>query len=47
MKAQRGEERGTAAAKRVKDEVAFVGGREEDAFEERDGLLRGMSSAAL
>ncbi len=37
-----GEERGATAGKGVEDEVAFVGGGEEDAFEEGDGFLRGV-----
>ncbi len=37
-----GEERGAAAGEGVEDEVAFVGGGEEDAFEKSDGLLRGV-----
>ncbi len=45
--AQRGEKGGAGAGERVEDEVAFVGGGKEDAFEERDGLLRGMLAEAL
>jgi len=41
-KAEGGEERGAGAGEGVEDEVAFMGGGEEDAFEEGDGLLRGM-----
>ena len=40
--AERGEGRGAAACERVEDEVAFVGGSEEDAFEEGDGFLGGV-----
>ena len=41
-KAKGGEERGAAAHERVEDEIAFIGGSEENAFEEGDGLLRGV-----
>src|SRR5438445_31761 len=37
-----GKKRGTAAEERVEDEIAEIGGGEEDAFEQGDGLLRGM-----
>jgi len=40
--AKRGEEGGAGTEEGVEDEVAFGGGGEEDAFEESDGLLRGM-----
>src|SRR5260370_23742074 len=36
------EESGAAAGEGVEDEVAFVGGGEEDAFEEGDGFLGGV-----
>ena len=36
-----------AAEERIEDEVAFVGGGEEDAFEEGDGLLGGVLAVAL
>ena len=39
VQAERGEDCGTASRKRIEDEVAFVGGGEEDAFEEGDGFL--------
>ena len=42
-----GEERGTAAGERVEDEVAFVGGGEEDALEEGDGFLGGVLAEFL
>jgi len=47
VEAKRGEERGAAAEEGVEDEVAFVGRGEEDAFEEGDGLLRGVLAEAL
>ncbi len=40
--AERGEDCGAAAGERIEDEVAFVGGGEEDAFEEGDGFLGGV-----
>src|SRR5260370_20287589 len=40
--AKRGERGGAAAGERIEDEVAFVGGGEEDAFEEGDGFLGGV-----
>src|SRR5713101_1061724 len=46
-KAKRGKQRGAAAEERVEDEVAGIGGGEEDAFEQGDGLLRGMLAEAL
>src|SRR5437899_9240297 len=42
-----GKERGAAAEERVEDEVAGIGRGEEDAFEQGDGLLRGMLAEAL
>src|SRR6266702_2999114 len=42
-----GEERGAAAGEGVEDEVAFVGGGEEDALEEGDGFLRGVLAEFL
>ena len=39
---ERSEEGGATAEEGVEDEVGFVGGGEEDAFEEGDGLLRGV-----
>lgn len=40
--AERGEEGGAGAGEGVEDEVAFVGGGEEDALEEGDGFLCGV-----
>jgi len=40
--AKGGQERGAAAHERIEDNVAFVGGGEDDAFEQRDGLLGWM-----
>ena len=45
--AQRGDEGCAATEEWVEDEVAFVGGGEEDAFEEGDGLLGGVFAVAL
>ena len=42
VQAEGGEDCCAATTKRIEDEVAFVGGGEEDAFEERDGLLGGV-----
>src|SRR6266851_5077786 len=47
VQAERGEDCGAASRKRIEDEVAFVGGGEEDAFEEGDGFLRGMLAEFL
>jgi len=38
--AECGNERGCRASERIEDEVAFVGGGEQDSFEESDGFLR-------
>src|SRR2546427_482479 len=46
-KTEGGKERGAAAEERVEDKVAGIGGSEEDAFEQSDGLLRGMLAEAL
>ena len=40
--AEGGEEGGAGAGEGVEDEVAFIGGGEEDALEEGDGFLRGV-----
>src|SRR5215467_2848318 len=45
--AERGEESGAGAGEGVEDEVAFVRRGEENAFEERDGFLRGMLAETL
>ncbi len=42
MQAEGGEDGGTAATKGIENQVAFVGGGEEDAFEEGDGFLGGV-----
>ena len=42
-----GQNGGAGAGEGVEDEVAFVGGGEENAFEEGDGFLRGMLAEAL
>ena len=39
---KRGNSTGAAAHEGIEDEIAFAGGSEEDAFEEGDGLLRGV-----
>jgi hypothetical protein len=43
----RGMNGGAAAAKGIEDDVAGVGGGGDDAFEQRDGLLRGVAEAFL
>ena len=45
--AERGNQSSPAAQERIEDEVAFVGGGEEDAFEEGEGLLGGVLAVAL
>ncbi len=42
VQAEGGEDGGTAATKGIENQVAFVGGGEEDAFEEGDGFLGGV-----
>src|SRR5260370_37093692 len=42
-----GKKRGAAAEEGVEDEVAGIGRGEEDAFEQGDGLLRGMRAGTL
>ena len=46
-KAKGGDGGGAGAEERVEDEVTFVGGGEEDAFEESDGFLRGVFTKNL
>ena len=47
MKTQSGDSGGSGAEEGVEDEVAFVGGGEEDAFDEGERLLRGMFAEEL